>query len=385
MGKTYAPAPTLSTAVLPSADEADAIRVDLLSNAPYYDFFYAVGMLERLNPEAVRVGDNGPYPDEAIRFCHDPSLGFRAGDISAIRYVERPRSTENAWEPVKHRFEVTTTFLGLIGVVSPLPLYIAEEIVQSQDSTIKRDFLDIFHHRLVSFVYRIGIKHDLAREYTTNASDAWSRRILALAGFDLWGGRKLRHIPAWRILRLAPLLAHRARSSRSLELAIEDCCEEALWGAKVRIEQFMGEWTPLAGEQRMSLALRNHALGESSVLGRKIFDPASKAVIFIETLGDNFRRFLSDGDMYPVILELISLMAEEPIEYQLELVINEKARPPFKLSTRNGGRLGVESWLSSETAANRDLTRMRVDLPNSLPNEAASYAFGWQSQPQRNH
>lgn len=384
MRKTYIPAPSLSTPH-PSAAEADVMREDLLRNATYYDFFYAVGMMERLHPDAVRVGDNGPYPREAIRFCHDSSLSFRAGDISGIRYLRKPRTAENLLEQSEYRFEVTTTFLGLIGVVSPLPLYFAEEIEQSQDSSIKRDFLDIFHHRLVSFVYRIGVKHDLAREYTIDATDAWSRRILALAGFDVWGGRQLRHIPAWRILRLAPLLAHRARGARSLELAIEDCCQEALWGARIRIEQFMGEWTPLNEEQRMSLSLRNHVLGTSAVLGRKIFDRASKAVIYIETLGENFRRFLADGDMYPVILELIGLMSEEPVEYQLELVINEQARPPFKLSTRAGGRLGVESWLSSEAGAKGDLTRLRVDLPNSLPENSSSYAFGWQSKPQRNH
>lgn len=384
MRKTYVPAPTLS-AELPTVEEVDAIRDDLLRNATYYDFFYAVGMMERLHPKAVRVGDNGPYPREAIRFVHDASLGFRAGDISKVQYLEKPRSKEQKLEQAEHRFQVTTTFLGLIGVVSPLPLYLAEEIVQAQDSTVKRDFLDLFHHRLVSFVYRVGVKHDLAREYTTDASDVWSRRILALAGFDLWGGRKLRHLPVWQVLRLAPLLAHRARSARSLELAIEDCCHEALWGARIRVEQFMGEWTPLDEDQRMSVGLRNHVLGESSVLGRKIYDRASKAVIYIETLGENFRRFLADGDMYPVILELISLMSEEPVEYQLELAINENARPPFKLSTRAGGRLGIESWLSSEAGARNEHTRLRVDLPRSLPEEPSSYAFGWQSKPQRNH
>lgn len=384
MRKTYIPAPSLASP-LPSAADVEAIREDLLRNAPFYDFFYAVGMMERLHPDSVRIGDNGPYPGEAIRFRHDPSLAFRAGDISRVRYQQKPRAAENLLDQAEYRFEVTTTFLGLIGVVSPLPLYFAEEIEQSQDSSIKRDFLDIFHHRLVSFVYRIGVKHDLAREYTIDATDAWSRRILALAGFDVWGGRRLRHIPAWRVLRLAPLLAHRARGARSLELAIEDCCHETLWGARVRIEQFMGEWTPLDEDQRMSLGDRNHVLGTSAVLGRKIFDRASKAIIHIETLGENFRRFLADGDMYPVIIELIELMSEEPVEYQLELAINEQSRPPFKLSTRAGGRLGVESWLSSEMGAKGELTRLKVDLPHGLPQESNTYAFGWQSKPQRNH
>jgi len=380
--KTYIPGPALD-APLPPEAEAEAIRGDLLRNAPYYDFFYTVGMLERLHPDAVRVGDNGPYGGEAIRFVHDTSLSFRAGDVSRIRYVAKHKTTENLLDRTQMRFEVTTTFLGLVGVVTPLPLYFAEEITQSQGSSVKSDFLDVFHHRLVSFVYRVGVKHDLGREYTREATDAWSRRILALAGFDLWGGRKLQHIPVWQILRLAPLLAHRSRSARSIELAILDCCSEALRGANVRIEQFMGEWSPLDPDERMKIALENHALGVSSVLGRQVYDKASKAVIFIEVLTDNFRRFLTDGDMYPVILELIGLMSEEPIHYQLELVINENARPPFKLGNAVGGRVGVDSWLSTPAGGGRDLTRLRLDLPRSLPKDPGAFAYGWQSQPQR--
>lgn len=366
----------------PSKEEANAIEQDLLQNALSYDFFYAVGMMERLHPAAVRVGGDGPYAFEAIRFRHDPSLAFKPGDISKVRYVEVPRAAEDRLEVARHRFEVTTTFIGLTGTVSPLPLYLAEEIEQAQDSSVEREFLDLFHHRIISFVYRLGVKYDLAREYSVDAADAWSRRILALAGFDLWAERKLRYIPIWRVLRLAPLLAHRTRSGRVIETAIEDACEEALEGACVRIEQFTGDWTPLDEDQRMALGRENHVLGQSALLGLRCYDRAGKARIVIGPLGENFRRFLADGDMFLVVLELLHLLTEEPIHYELELVIHERHRPPCRLGAASGSRMGVDAWIASQSASGRE-TRLQVDMPKMLPKDPSSFALGWQSQPQR--
>lgn len=365
----------------PTQSDAEWIRNDLLAHARHYDFFYAVGMMERLYPDAVRVGGNGPYHHEAIRFCHDEALSFSPGDVARVTFGDRPRAPEERFEISRPYFQVTTAFLGLTGSVSPLPLYFAEEIAQAQDHTVERDFLDVFHHRLISMVYRVGVKHDLAREYSVDASDAWSRRILALAGFDLWGGRRLEHLPLWRMLRLAPLLAARTRSARVIATAIEDACEDALQGARVRIEQFRGDWTPLDAAQRMALGVRNHALGRDAVLGQKVFDRASRAVIVIETLTANFRRFLGDGDMFPVVLELVHLLSPEPITFELDLVINERARPRFELGRPLGGRLGVDAWLSS--GGGGEATHLRVQLPSELPKHEGAFGHGWQSKPQR--
>lgn len=367
----------------PSKDVSDAIVRDLLERSAYYDFYYVVGMMERLNPSAVRVGGNGPYRDEAIRFRHDPSLTFHAGDILRVTHGEKPRAPEEHLEDLGSRFEVTTTFLGLTGAVSPLPLYLAEEMLQAEDGqAVEREFLDIFHHRIISFVYRIGVKYQLSREYTTDAIDPWSRRVLALAGIDAWSGRKLRHIPFWRLLRLAPLLSARPRSGRMLELVVHDLCGDALQGASVDVEQFVGGWTKLDRDQQMALGRRNHALGMSSVIGTQCFDAASKSRIVIGPLGDNYRRFLTDGDMYPVIVEILGVLAQEPLQVELELVLSREARPPFRLGVSSGGRIGVDTWLSHRAGAQAD-TRLRIQLPPRLPETTSAFDYGWRSKPQR--
>lgn len=335
----------------------------LLANAKSYDFFVTVGMLEQLTSDAVRVGGDGPPGGEAIRFRHDPSLAFSAGDISKLEWVEVPRGVHDALERKRHRYVVTTTFLGLIGSATPMPLFMAEELAQAQEQgRVRRDFLDLFHHRLLSLVYRVGVKHDIPSDFSTDTTDAWTRRVLELAGFDVWSGRRTKHIPLWQLARLAPLLAARSRSASVIERALQDLCGEALGDAVVEVLQFAGGWSPIDPEQRTQLAVRNSILGHSAVLGAQCFDRAGKAVIRIGPLHENFRRFLADGDMYPRVRELLGLMSPEPIEFELDLVLAEHARPPFRLGTSAGRRIGVDAWLSSrQGAAGR--THLKVAMP----------------------
>ncbi len=376
------PPPGSSTVAPPPRSDAEAIRATILAEATTYDFFYTVGMMERLSPLAVRVGGNGPYDREAIRFRHDPSLAFKPGDISKVAWLPKPQGPEDGLKDKTFRFEITTAFLGLSGTCSPMPLYLAEEVAQAQDSAdVRRDFLDLFHHRLISFVYRIGVKHDLAREYLKDGTDSWSRRILSLAGFDSWGGHAMKSIPPWKVLRLAPLLSSGVRSARTIELAIQDVCGHALRDASVSVKTFAGGWSPLDEEQRMSLGARNHALGHASVLGRECFDKSGKAVIALGPLGPNFRHFLSDGDQYPVIVELLALLTDEPIVFELRLDVRDDARPPFSLGV-SGARMGVDAWLGSG-AQSASLTHVRVELPRHLDRTPSNANYGWQSRPQR--
>jgi type VI secretion system protein ImpH len=352
--------------VVPSSKARRGTVEHLLAQARQYDFFVTVTMLERLTPDAVRVGGDGPYPGESIRFRHDSSLSFSAAETVKVERVQIPQPPERRLEKPRYRFEVTTTFLGITGSVTPLPLYVAEEIEQGHESArIRRDFLDMFHHRLLSFVYRVGQKFDFPREYKHNADDLWSRRVLALAGFDVYEKFRPRFLERWQVLRLASVFASRVRSGRAMEMALQDIVGHALLGAKVTMKQFSGEWTPLDGEQRVALGVSNSNLGIDSVLGVECFCKAGKATVVIGPLGENFRRFLADGDLYPIVCETLGLLSTEPTEFELDLVLAPKARPPFHLGKREGGRLGFDGWLSSRAGADRE-THLRVQLPTEL-------------------
>jgi type VI secretion system protein ImpH len=316
----------------------------LTREAPHLGFFQLVAYLERLTSGATRVGSVGPVNEEMIRFRHDPSLGFSSGDVNAVTLREVPVRAE---EPYERRplFEVVTGFLGLTGSVSPLPLYIAEEVAQEDpDHAVRREFLDLFHHRLLSLLYRIESKYRVTSESNVTCTDQWSRRLLALAGFDTYESTWRSRLPSYRLLRIVPLLASSARTAEKLEAALEEVLGESLEGARVRVEQFVGRWVDI--DARLQLGRDNHILGKTTVLGGRAYDRMGKIKVHIEPLPSSvYRRLLPGGDLLLQAREVVRLFLKDPLEYEFELGLTEGVTQTFNLSSQQSAQLGLDTWL----------------------------------------
>jgi type VI secretion system protein ImpH len=339
-------------------DPVEALRkaaAPALKAAPYSTFFHIVAMLERITKDAARVGGDGPPSAERIRFRHDYDLGFSAGDISRVEVRTFPRPEYSLDEPVP-LFEITTTFLGLTGTISPLPLYIAEEVLHEDERRpVRRDFLDIFHHRLISLLYRCVSKYAPAREHLSTRPDAWMKRALYLTGLDPEiQTRNLRvHPSVW--VRLAPLLAGRGHGPRVIALALREALGEALEpDGSVWIKQFAGGWIEVDQEQRMALGESNNELGVEAILGKRAYDQSGRVAVQIGPLHkNNFRRFLRDGDLLPVVKDVMQLCSKDSLDFDVELMLAADAVPSFELSKKGGASaLGRDTRLrGSETAA----------------------------------
>ena len=320
-------------------------------------FYPLVALLERLTAGAARVGEAGPPGEEAIRFRHDPALTFSTGDVSRVSLRESPERADDPFSPKRSVFEVVTTFLGLTGAITPLPMYMVEELVQeAPGGSLRRDFLDLFHHRLLSLLYRLCSKYDLAGEHTTRTLDRWSLRLLALAGLDAYEDPLPTTLPAWRLLRLLPLLATHARTARTLEVAIEDVLAEELGGARVTVQQFMGAWVEIEPDQRMRLGVSNCELGRTSLVGSRIYDRSGRFQVRIAPLTQQaYRRLLPEGDLAPVVREVVAVFVRDPIDYTLELGLARDEAPSFQLSRSSPCRLGRDTWLGSRRDRETDV------------------------------
>jgi type VI secretion system protein ImpH len=318
----------------------------LAEAAPRAGFFPLVAFLERLTAHAVRVGGTGPVNEEMIRFRHDPSLGFPSGDVNAVTLHQVPVRAE---DPSSRRplFEVVTSFLGLTGSVSPLPHYLAEEVAQEDpDQPARREFLDLFHHRLLSLLYRIESKYRVTSETDTGFKDQWSKRLLALGGFDTYEKPLEGRLPTWRLLRIAPLLACRFRTAEQLEVALQDVLGDDVGGARVSVRQFVGRWVDI--DARVQLGRANHQLGRNMLLGGKAFDRTGKIQIHISPLPPRaYVRLMPDGDLLPLVREVVALFVKDPLEYDLELGLTEGVQQQFRLSRKEPSKLGRDTWLGS--------------------------------------
>jgi type VI secretion system protein ImpH len=309
-------------------------------------FFPLVSFLERLTADSMRVGEMGPVSEEAIRFRHSPDMGFSSSDVSSLVLREVPVRADDP-DARRPLFEVTTTFLGLTGSATPLPLYLAEEAAQEDpDNAPLREFLDLFHHRLLSLLYRIECRYRVTRELTATCTDQWSRRILALAGFDTYERAWPGILPPWRLLRIAPLLLTRVRTAERLEMALQDVLAEDLEGARVTVKQFVGRWVDIDARTRLGQA--HHQLGRNMLLGSRAFDRMGRFQVEIGPLPPRaYRRLMADGDLYPLAREVIALFVRDPLEYSFELSLSESVTNTFKLSSGWPSQLGRDTWLGT--------------------------------------
>lgn len=329
------------------------LAAPVLAAAPHSTFFHIVSLLERLGRDAARVGGDGPASAERIRFRHDYDLNFSTGDIASVRVIALPRSADGYLEAPTPVFEVKTTFLGLTGTISPLPLYIAEEVLHEDESNpVRRDFLDVFHHRLIALLYRAVSKYMPAREHITRQTDAWMTRALFLTGLDPEIQARDLSLPASVLVRLAPLLAGRGRGPRVLALSLREALRDALLpDGTVHVKEFAGGWIEVDEEQRMAIGLCNNVLGVEAILGKRAYDQSGRFSVRIGPLhADNFHRFLRDGDLLPVVRDVVELCVKEALDFDVELLLAEDAVPSFVLSSSGrSSTLGRDTRLRGST------------------------------------
>lgn len=336
----------------------------LLEAPRRFGFYHAIALLERAVPDAPRVGELGPVAEEGVRFRHDPALVFSTSDVSNV--VVRRVPLDQLEGPPHPCYEVTTTFLGLTGVVSPLPVYFSEEVLhEDPDKPTQRDFLDIFHHRILSLCYRIRTRYDYARDYHSQATDAWSRRVLALSGMDVFERPPAGGLPLRLLLRLAPLLATRSRTAGSLCDALRDVLHDELEDAGVTVEQFVGRWVLIEPDQRIRLGLANTSLGRDVTLGARVFDRGGKFRVVLGPLSRQaFRRFLPGAPALSTLRQVVDLVVRDPLDFDVELVLAPGATPPLRLGQVEPARLGLDSWLG---VLRDHETRIHVQPPAGTP------------------
>ena len=341
---------------------------DIRKWAPRSRFFHVVSILERLMPDRVRVGGDGPPQQEGFRFRHDPALAFSAGDITSV--TERDIAQEPG-SPLSKKlpgFEITSTFLGLTGAVSPLPLYMPEEVaLEDQDHRIRRDFLDLFHHRILSLLYRSVARYSPTREHVAKEVDPWLRRFLAVAGLDRYSGPLSEELPEGYFLRLLPLFASRSRTRDGLELALHHALGDALGGkAKIQIEQFVGRRVEVDSSQRSQLGVKNHILGQNSVLGGRVYDRSNRFAIRIGPLdSENYQGFMEGGQQLSLMRTVVASYCRRPLDYDVRLDLAADAVPQFRLSTSQGRRLGRQTWLRGQQAAQVHVIRDAMHAENA--------------------
>ena len=311
-----------------------------------FDFFQAVRLLERLAASENRAavgGDTAPE-QEAVYLRVLPALRFPAGPVSKA-------TPAGAGPP-----ELVVTFGGLTGADGILPQhYTALLLTRSRlkDNTL-RDWLDMFHHRLLSLLTRAWEKNrwaavvDRQRAEGDTREDAATRAGFAIAGFGTGGLRERLKLPGDVPVFYAGLLSRQPRTATGLEQMLGD-----FFGWPVAVEQYAGQWLYLDAENKAELPREtrpglNCTLGRDVVIGRRVWDVQSNVRVVVGPVdGSAFRSLLPGGHARGPLCEMIRLYLGLEYDAEVQVVIQPDAVPVTELEydERNGPRLGWNTWV----------------------------------------
>ena len=323
---------------------------ELLLNGPDFSLFQAVDLIDRIAIETMsarvsdplanlelrldnleqrrRAGGYLPPSKEHVRFRGTDNLGFPAADIARISLEEDSDAP---------RYVIETTCLGLYGPDSPLPDYVNERIANYDlDATALRDFLDMFNHRLMTLLYRIGKRYRHGKVFDGEATDEISLLCGALIGeldpFDLQPdiGRAHRLRNATR-LGLFSLPAH----------TLEGVVADLFGGVHVRVEEFVHRTVVIPDEQRNRLGHQANLLGETALLGDRV-ESCDKIRLWLGPLSpDLWEDFLPAGTKRCTLETFLQRVLLAPLAYDIVLIPD--TAPPACLGGR--GRLALDAWL----------------------------------------
>jgi type VI secretion system protein ImpH len=323
----------------PPADLTPEAWVDALDEASEsFSFFQAVRLLHRRPRGRSGVGEFAEPAEEVVRFTVNPSLAFPAGEIQQIR------------SSVDGRLEMMVNFMGLVGHMGMLPVQysvlIDDQAAYEGDPDPLREFLDIFHHRIISLLYRAWERSHFYVAFERGDDDPLSRRLLDLLGLGSGDLRKRMAIQDEALLFYSGLLGSQNRSAVALERLLEDYFQ-----VPIEVVQFKGGWYPLPPDSLCRIDDDEDiggSLGAGAVVGDEIWDPQARVQVKIGPLRrGEYDGFLPGGESYTALQEITRFFSDGQFDFEAQLILHHDDVPGIVLGAEEDESppLGWCTWI----------------------------------------
>ena len=311
----------------------DALRRELDREGAGYEFVQVVRLLQRLAPDREPVGGWVDPNREVARFSVPPTLAFPPSEVAQVR-----TSTDASPADVKVRVFALT---GAQGVLPHAYTEHAAGRTRARDTAF-RDFLDLFHHRLLSLFYRAWERHRPALAAERGEVDQMRAHLLDLVGVGTSQVQRTSPVPPDLLAYYAGLLAVRSRPAEGLAQIVTDH-----FNVTATVEQFVGEWRALPDGGQVCLGDddADGTLG-LAVVGNAVYDPHARVRLRVGPLPyEQFRAFLPGGEHYDRLRRLAAYYADGEVGVEAQLVLDRSEVPGTMLDPEDSPRLGMGAWL----------------------------------------
>jgi type VI secretion system protein ImpH len=341
--------------------ENEVVRV-LVEEPHQFSLTQAISLLEKLQPERPKIGYFDEPSKEAIRLKSSCSLMFPAAQIDGV--------VESLHENGPH-YEITTSLLGLFGVLSPLPVVYTSQLISSdeeQQESNQRvtDFLDLFNHRLLSLLYRVETAPDTLLESPSSQPSDLAHACLALMG--RLHSANVEVFQDWRFRSLSNnrVLTTPAMSVSDLQVWLKTYFPDVVMSAS--------EFTPvpirIPTEDMVSLGVANSHLScqddpdiRAASIGSWVLDCETVFTVHTGPLSwPEYLSFLPGGDAHSDLVELLKLFTPLWLSFHIELTLRGDDCHHLQTRLDSTSALGLTTGLFESGREYRDMT---LGLPSS--------------------
>lgn len=266
---------------------------------------------------------------ESFRIGQSANMTFAPSEISSL-----------SWQQGKLKLQLFS--LGVWGPQGAMPLHMSEQAYARAElhDSVLTDFLDIFHHRALTQLYRAWHVSQDTASLDRHDDQRFGFYIGSLVGLDP------------RELDCTQLPVH-ARLASSAHLIREARNPDGLLGAlhyyfdiPVGIEEFSPQWIRLDKNSQSILGNDDSALllGDGGILGDTVQDKQHKFRLILGPLTlDQYKRFSLWGQDLPVLREWVRNFVGLEYAWDVKLVL---AADQIPIATLNGShQLGYTTWL----------------------------------------
>lgn len=321
-------------------------KLEAIEKDPWdYGFFSLLRWFENQDPDKARIGEAISPRQEPIRLGHAPKLAFSPSALSALdlRREDRPK--------------LVSQFSGLLGPQGPLPLHITEyafnRVAHHDDETLTA-FLDIFHQRFLSLLYRSWANSQPAVQLDRPEHDRFSRYVTSLSGVGTEQFDDLDKLPASAKRRFAGLFAHQRKDGESLA-----SMAQGYFGVPAQVQQFVGEWLDIPDTEycRLGHSSAVASLGVTATIGARYWSVQSRFRLVLGPLDRrDFERFLPGTRSADRLISLVRNYTNDEFAWDLLLTVKADEVPVAQLGgsqdgageSRRPSQLGWNTWLAHE-------------------------------------
>lgn len=297
-----------------------------------------IGQASRPQQEPLRLGQRASLAFAPREIAEVVLPAWQAPPAHAYAGMPAPRRGNNPDLPVVRVFG-----LGLLGPNGPLPIHYTEivrERWENQGDPTLADFLDLFHHRYLTLIYRAWAQGQAAAGLDRAQDERFSRYIAWLTGHDLEEIRRNR-LPSHARLAAAPHLSSAARHPAGLAGTLAH-----FFKVRVELQEFVMHWIEIepTDHTRLGHATEAGVLARGAIAGELVPDRQNKFRLVIGplTLAD-YLRFTPRGSDLPMLVEWVRAFVGHEFAWEVELRVYRHSAPPARLEDKE--RLGWTTWL----------------------------------------